>query len=192
MQPDSGTRAGTPVIDPNPRAAGRYGGYHAVDRGIEDQPTARRPVVRPAASPIGAGFAAGDATYLLAASAASAPTLLGGVWLVVSRLVMNFRDVGIGLGVGAVWSGVTVGVAVTLIALARLATIRSDPTLSLVNVVLAGWVMASPWVFGYAQFGIGSGPGWSDVIAGAVIAASSLSSWLAAITVRRATGGYPR
>ena len=67
---------------------------------------------------------------------------------------------------------------VGLVALARLASASSNPVLSLVNVVLGGWMIASPWVFGYDHWN-GNAAAWSDAVTGAVIAVAALASWAA-------------
>jgi hypothetical protein len=116
-------------------------------------------------------------------SAPCALALIGGLWLIVSRLVYNYPAAG--SGTAGLRNGVVIGAAVALIAIARLVSAGSNPTLSLVNVVLGGWMIASPWVYGYDRWTGGFRPAWSDVITGAVIAAAALVSWLAG-TVRQA------
>jgi hypothetical protein len=112
-----------------------------------------------------------------AASAPAALALLGGLWLVVSRLVFTLPA--ISLGPRGVLNGIVVGVAIALVAMVRLATPASSPMLSAVTMVLGGWMVAAPWVFGYAHWGAASRPVWSDVVTGAVIALVSLAAWAA-------------
>jgi hypothetical protein len=111
------------------------------------------------------------------ASAPSAIALLGGIWLLVSRLVFNYARAG--SGADGVLNGVILGISVALIALALMASARSNPVLGLVLAVLGGWMIASPWIFNYNSWGSQSGPTYSDVITGAGIAASGLATWLA-------------
>jgi SPW repeat len=111
------------------------------------------------------------------ASAPSAVALLGGIWLLVSRLVFNYAAAG--SAADGVLNGVVVGIAVALIALALMSSARSNPVLGLVLAVLGGWMIASPWIFNYNSWGSESGPTYSDVITGAGIAASGIATWLA-------------
>jgi SPW repeat-containing protein len=113
----------------------------------------------------------------MAASAPSAIALLGGVWLVVSRLVFDFPAAG--SMADGVLNGLIVGIAITLVALARMTSASSNPVLGLVTAALGGWMIAAPWVFNYAHWGTNSGPTWSDVVTGALIALSGLATWLA-------------
>lgn len=115
--------------------------------------------------------------YDIAGSAPSAVALIAGLWLVVSRFVFDYP--GAGAGSDGLWNGVVIGIAVALIAMVRMSTATSNPVLSLVNLVLGGWMIAGPWVFNYDQWGAGSGPAWSDVITGAAIAVFALASWSA-------------
>lgn len=121
----------------------------------------------------------------MVASAPGAIALLGGIWLLVSRLVFNYAAAG--SAADGVLNGVIVGIAVALIALALMSSASSNPVLGLVVAVLGGWMIASPWIFNYNSWGSESGPTYSDVITGAGIAASGLATWLAG-TARQVTG----
>ncbi|HKT04782.1 MAG TPA: SPW repeat protein [Rugosimonospora sp.] len=109
-----------------------------------------------------------------AATAPSAIALLGGVWLIVARFVYTF--LGTGGRLGGVPNGIVVGAAVVLIALAQLSNPASSPALSAANVVLGGWMIASPWVFHYHFW---SALAWSDLITGVVIGLTALASFSA-------------
>jgi hypothetical protein len=135
--------------------------------------------------PSNAGFG-----YPVAASLPAALLLLAGIWLVVSRLAFNY--VTTGSTPGGVVNGVVIGIILTAIALTRLVTPMSSPTLGAVSSVLGAWMIASPWVFAYSHWGAGSGPVWSDVITGAVIFLSGLATWTAGEAARRAGAGAPR
>ncbi|MEN3308168.1 MAG: hypothetical protein V7603_4370 [Micromonosporaceae bacterium] len=130
-----------------------------------------------------------DAAAGVAASAPAALVLLGGIWLVVSRLVFNFPADAI--GPRGFLNGIVIGAAIALVAVVRLATPVSSPMLGAVGMVLGGWMVASPWVYGYHHFGAGAGPVWSDVVTGAVVALVSLASWTAGMP-RNARSAEPR
>jgi hypothetical protein len=149
----------------------RHGRQNALDREISDSYAQER-------APLG-----GAGVGSMLASAPSGIALLGGVWLLVSRLVFNYATAG--SAADGVLNGVIVGIAVALIALALMASARSNPVLGLVMAVLGGWMIASPWIFNYNSWGSESGPTYSDVITGAAIAASGLATWLAG-TARQA------
>jgi hypothetical protein len=110
-------------------------------------------------------------------SAPSGIALLGGIWLLVSRLVFNFPAAG--SGADGVLNGIIIGISVGLISLALMANATSNPILGLVVAVLGGWMIASPWIFNYNSWGDESGPTYSDVITGVGIAATGLATWLA-------------
>ncbi len=113
----------------------------------------------------------------IAASAPSALVLLAGVWLIVSRFVFSYPAAG--SAPGGVLNGVVIGVIVALTAMFRLSNPDSSPMLSAASLVLGGWMIASPWVFGYNHLGAGSRPFWSDLITGAAIVLAALASWSA-------------
>jgi hypothetical protein len=154
---------------------GRDTGRDYRDTAVRDES-----VLQPGAVAGSRGEAAAAGT---AASAPAALALLGGLWLVISRLVFNFS--GMALGPRGLVNGVVIGAAIALIATVRMATSTSSPMLSAATMVLGGWMIASPWVYGYAHWGAGSRPVWSDVVTGAVIALVSLASWSAGMAARR-------
>lgn len=124
----------------------------------------------------------------IAATAPSAIALLGGIWLLISRLVFNYPAAG--SGPEGVLNGVIIGIAVTLVSLALMTTSTSNPVLGLVLAVLGGWMIAGPWVFNYAHWGTGGRPTWSDVVTGAAIGLTGLLTWLAGTA--RQMGGVRR
>jgi hypothetical protein len=126
----------------------------------------------------------GPLGYPMKASLPTALLLLGGTWLIVSRLVFNYTAAG--STPGGVLNGAVIGLILILVAVARLVTWRSSPTLGAASAILGAWMIASPWVFGYAHWGAGSRPTWSDVITGAVILLSGLATWSAGEAIQRA------
>lgn len=133
-----------------------------------------------------AGPEQGPAMSRPSAMTASAPAmvpLLGGIWLLVSRLLFDFPAAG--ATADGLVNGIVIGVAVAFVALARMTTASSNPVLGLVLTALGGWMIAAPWVFDYNQFsGAGYGATWSDVVTGGAIALFGLATW-AAGTVRQ-------
>lgn len=119
----------------------------------------------------------------MAASAPAALALLGGVWLLVSRLVYDFPAAG--SSPQGVANGLIVGIVITLVALARLTGTRSNPLLGLVLVAFGAWMIAAPWIFGYDRWsGASSRATWSDVITAGLVILSGLATWFAG-TVRQ-------
>jgi hypothetical protein len=159
---------------------------------VADPPAPGRPAAapdpaapgRPAAAPDPAAPGRAGPDPVTVPIAASVPSALAGIWLVVSRLLFDYVGAG---GDQARWNGVVVGGAVTLVAIARMAAVTSSPVLGLVNLVPGGWMIAAPWVYGYAAWGSGSGPAWSDLIAGAVVALAALAGWSTGIAMRSGT-----
>ena len=121
-------------------------------------------------------------------SAETAIALLAGLWLIVSRFVFDYPANG--STAGGVLNGVVIGIAVAVIAVARMSTTaRSSPMLGLVTAVLGAWMIASPWVFGYNNWGTGSRPIYSDVIVGVVLFFVGLLSSMGAMRAMRASMG---
>ncbi|MDG4826320.1 SPW repeat protein [Asanoa sp. WMMD1127] len=108
-----------------------------------------------------------DRVQQSAISAPNALLLIAGVWLIISRFVFDYPLAG--STAGGVLNGVVIGIFVALLALVRMSAYRSNPMINLVTVVAGGWMMASPWAFGYAHFGNNGRPGWSDIIVGGAI-----------------------
>jgi SPW repeat len=107
------------------------------------------------------------------AASPSTLVLIGGAWLVVSRLVFHYATDASG---NALLNGVIVGIAVSAAALFRLSNSDSNPGLDLAAAVFGAWMIASPWVYSYDRWGSGSRPAWNDVITGAVIVVLALAS----------------
>jgi SPW repeat len=185
-QRDTGAHAAQPDVDRTRETRAESTGTRRdqMDRDVAEREMASRDV---AARDVGGGRRTAaeqgytgpdvvrDVSVVTAAAAPAALALLGGIWLVISRLVFNYPVAGI--GAAGVLNGIVIGIAIALIATARLINPRSNPVLSVVTAVLGGWMIASPWVFGYSHWRAGSGPVWSDVITGAVIAIAGLTSW---------------
>jgi BON domain/SPW repeat len=76
--------------------------------------------------------------------------VLLGLWLIASPWVYGV----FGGGVPAAWNSIIVGVLIALVAAARLGSEQaSGEPLSWINVVLGAWMIASPFIYGYAQAG---------------------------------------
>ncbi len=85
---------------------------------------------------------------------------LGGIWLVVSPLVLGYPKI-----ITALVNNVVLGLAIAAFSLSR---IFSPPTAvwsSWVSIVLGFWLLISPFVLGYLE----PLPKWNDIFLGAVI-----------------------
>ncbi len=101
----------------------------------------------------------------VAAGVPSAVAFLAGVWLVLGPLALDYRHTGRFL---AYWNEVVIGVALAIVSLIRAYRPVRSAALSGVNVVLGGWLIASPFVLHY---GANTRPMWNNVIVGAVVVA---------------------
>lgn len=110
--------------------------------------------------------------YAAQARTASGINILLGIWLIMSPWVFDYS------GSPAVVSSVFVGAVIALLAAVRLASLYNTMGLSGVNLLLALWTIASPWVFGYAA---NVGARIDNVILGILIA--TLAVWSASATV---------
>jgi len=96
---------------------------------------------------------------------ASAVNVLAALWLILSPWVL----VG-GVRGGAAWNSALIGLAVAGIAALRAAAGPRWAGLSWLNVVLGGWMIASPWIYRYVGDTV---PAWSSAVAGLVILVSA-------------------
>ena len=64
----------------------------------------------------------------------------------------------------------------TLIAAIRVVRPATTASLSLINVLLGAWMIASPFLLGYST---AVGPAWNDIIVGALVVLLAGVSWLA-------------
>jgi hypothetical protein len=89
-------------------------------------------------------------------------TFLAAVWLAMASFPFYFRY-------EALWNDVVMGAAIAAVSLARVAKPTGTRSLGLVNVVLGGWLLATPFAWGYNTV-TGAGPVvWNDVIVGLVV-----------------------
>jgi len=116
--------------------------------------------------------------YATQARTASGINILLGIWLLVSPWVFDYHS----MGTPALLNSVFVGALIAILAASRLASLRTSTGLSAVNLILALWIMASPWVCGYAA---NRGGVWDNVILGVVIAALAIRSGGATIAEQR-------
>ncbi len=112
--------------------------------------------------------------YAAEARASSGINIVLGIWLLVSPWVFNYHS----MGSGAQLNSVIVGALIAILAASRLASLRTSAGLSGLNVILALWTIASPWVYGYAA---SAGGVRDNVILGVVIAV--LAIWSGSATV---------
>ena len=92
--------------------------------------------------------------YTAQARTASGVNILLGIWLMVSPWVFDYS------GKSAALSSVTVGALIALLAAIRLASLHNSAGLSGINLLLAFWTAAAPWVYEYA---INEGALWNNI-----------------------------
>jgi type III secretory pathway component EscS len=117
--------------------------------------------------------------YAAQARTASGINILLGIWLIASPWIFGYTGtppVLIG-GTPAVMNSVIVGAMIAILAASRLASLRDSAILSGVNLILALWTIASPWVYGYAS---NVGAVRDNVLLGVAIA--TLASWSGSAT----------
>jgi hypothetical protein len=84
--------------------------------------------------------------YASRARIASGTSILLGIWLLVSPWVFGYQVD----GAPAIWNSVTVGGAVAFFAACNLLSAHPRTGLYWINVLLALWIMMSPFRYGYA------------------------------------------
>jgi hypothetical protein len=118
--------------------------------------------------------------YAAQARTASGINVLLGIWLIISPWMFDYG------GRPAVVNSVVVGALISLMAGYRLASLRNSAGLSVLNLVLALWTIAAPWVCGYAA---NVGGAADNVILGVMIAALAIWSGSATIAGERRSPG---
>jgi SPW repeat len=122
--------------------------------------------------------------YAAQARTASGVNILLGIWLIVSPWMVHYSA----MGLPAKLNGVIVGAVIAALAVIRLGSWRETARLSWVNLVLALWSIASPWVYGYSA---NVDAVWSNVIVGVLIAALAILSAGATIAEQKHPPGAP-
>jgi hypothetical protein len=102
------------------------------------------------------------------ARTASGINILLGIWLLVSPWVFGYHAIPT-----ALFNSVIVGAAIAILAVNRFESPGSKTVLSWVNLALALWTIASPWVYGYAS---NLGALRDNVVLGIVIGALAIWS----------------
>jgi len=85
-----------------------------------------------------------------------------GIWVIISPFVLGFNR-----NESAMWNNVATGAAVLLVAIGRTGT---SVAASILNLLLGGWLIASPFVLGFSRQVIF----WNNRILGIVILISAL------------------
>lgn len=108
--------------------------------------------------------------YAAQARTASGINILFGIWLIASPWVFDYTG-------GPAANSVFVGALIAILAASRLASLRSSAGLSAINLILALWTIASPWVCGYSA---NIGAVRDNVLLG--IAIATLAGWSGSAT----------
>jgi hypothetical protein len=114
--------------------------------------------------------------YTVQARTASGVNILLGVWLIVSPWAFDYS------GRSAALSSVTVGALIALLAAIRLASLHNSAGLSGINLLLAFWTAAAPWIYEYA---VNTGALWNNIVVGILISVLAVWSALATDADRR-------
>jgi hypothetical protein len=114
--------------------------------------------------------------YAAQARTASSINLLLGIWLIASPWIFDYG------GRTAVVSSVMTGALIAIIAASRLASLRSTASLSGVNLLLAVWTIASPWL---GEYTANVAAVLDNVILGVVVAALAIFSGSATVAAEK-------
>lgn len=105
----------------------------------------------------------------------SSVVFLAGIWLVIAPLILDYRATGEGFN--GRWNDTVIGVAIALLALVRMIVPLISAQLSLINVVLGGWLIAAPFVLGYNDGPNSPRATWNDILVGLLVIAMAAMSW---------------
>ncbi|WP_158853429.1 SPW repeat domain-containing protein [Saccharothrix deserti] len=113
------------------------------------------------------------------ASAASAVTLLAGIWLLLAPSVLDYPG-----GSAARGNDIVIGSAIAVLAVVRVVAPRNVPWFSVVNVLLGGWLIMAPFAFDHiADVGAAM---VNDIVVGLVVVVMAATSAAATFAYRRA------
>ncbi len=122
---------------------------------------------------------------------ASVINILAGLWLIASPWIYAGSRAVQGLPGGAApigaWNSVIVGIVVALFAVIRLSSGAATAPLSWVNAALGAWMIAAPWVIGYAGDPVRT---WNSVIVGIIVLIMAIISATAGEAVSEGEWGY--
>ena len=118
--------------------------------------------------------------YTAQARTASGVNLLLGIWIMASPWVFDYS------GKSAALASVIVGVLIALLAAIRIASVHNSAGLSGINLLLAFWTAAAPWVYNYAD---DKGALWNNIFVGVVVAVLAVWSAIATDADRRRKSG---
>lgn len=104
----------------------------------------------------------------------SAVSAVAGVWIAFSPWLFHYAD-----NLPALWSSILAGMVVTVLALARFLRPKGSAGLSWINLAIALWVIATPWIFDFAANVVAA---WDKVVVGLILA---VFAWSSAMTARR-------
>lgn len=114
--------------------------------------------------------------YAAQARMASGINMLLGIWLILSPWVFDYSQK------SAALASVTLGVLIALLAAIRVASVYDTAGLSGINLVLAFWIVASPWVYEYAT---DQGALLNNVVVGMLVALLAVWSAIATDAVQK-------
>lgn len=114
--------------------------------------------------------------YTAQARTASGLNIVLGLWLIGSPWVFDYGGKSVAL------TSITVGTLIALLAAIRLASLHNSAGLSGINLLLAFWTTAAPWIYGYA---INTGALWNNVVVGILVAVLAVLSAIATGADRR-------
>lgn len=118
--------------------------------------------------------------YTAQARVASGVNILLGIWLMVAPWVFDYTSR------SAALASITVGVLIALLAAIRIASLHNSAGLSGINLLLAFWTAAAPWVYNYAD---NHGALWNNIFVGIGVAVLAVWSAIATDADRRRGSG---
>jgi hypothetical protein len=105
------------------------------------------------------------------ASVISAINVLLGVWLVIAPWALGY-----GAQTNAVWNQTVVGVAISVLAMVRVAGVPNTRALSAAVMALGAWLVIAPFVFSYDQVADPEVIYWNDIVVGALLVVLAAAS----------------
>ena len=116
-----------------------------------------------------------DADRVAAVVVLSIFTFMTGIWLIIARFAVDYRDTGDGFN--GYWNSAVVGAGIAALAAARFLTPVRSASLSLLTVVLGLWLIAAPFALSYNDGRDALGATVHDIVVGLIVSVLATMAW---------------
>lgn len=102
-------------------------------------------------------------------------TFMTGIWLIIARFAVDYRDTGEGFN--GYWNSAVVGAGIAALAVIRFLIPLRSASLSLLIIVLGLWLIAAPFALAYSDGRNALGATVHDMVVGVIVLALATMAW---------------